>query len=416
MGEVRDRGVLASEPGQRLLEQARASKFNEKGRPWSYANVAIEVGCDERTVRRFFHREQAIDRAYAYKICHALGVELNAVLNSPDFDTLDPSSQISSNPFNYGTPVPPDGFYGRAKAIADVKNRIGAVTAQSINIVGLRRIGKSSLLRYIKERTEVFCRPECRPLIVLLDLQDLRFHSPEGMIEGLRRSLKQLIGREPWSVEDNQDAYAVEDGLQALKDQGYRLVVMLDEFEAVGRRLEIFQDWGEDWRAKACAQLFTLVVASKRPIQEVYQQLHLTSPFGNIFSTTILGALEEESWQQLVRDGLGNEGVSRKTLQWIDALAGGFPFYVQMAASLLWQCGNLEEAEQEFCFQATARFEELWQNLNETERTAIKYAGSVPGLTAPASAMTERLQRNGLLQPNEQLFSNAFARYVRGQR
>jgi hypothetical protein len=82
------------------------------------------------------------------------------VLNSPDSGTADRTEHTGSNPFNYGTPVPPEGFYGRAKTIADVKNRIGAMTAQSLNIVGLRRMGKSSLLRYIKERTGEFCRPE----------------------------------------------------------------------------------------------------------------------------------------------------------------------------------------------------------------------------------------------------------------
>jgi hypothetical protein len=76
-----------------------------------------------------------------------------------------------ANPFEYGPPVPPDRFYGRHRAIADVKNRIGARSAQCINIVGMRRNGKSSLLRYIRERTEVFCQPEQKPLIVTLDLQ-----------------------------------------------------------------------------------------------------------------------------------------------------------------------------------------------------------------------------------------------------
>jgi hypothetical protein len=80
---------------------------------------------------------------------------------------------------------------------------------------------------------------------------------------------------------------------------------MLDEFEAIASRLEQFQGWGEDWRfsereaspTKASTQgLFSLVVASKRPISEMYQGLGLTSPFGNIFSTTILDGLEREAW------------------------------------------------------------------------------------------------------------------------
>ncbi|MEA5479553.1 serine protease [Pseudanabaena galeata UHCC 0370] len=79
------------------------------------------------------------------------------------------------NPFQYGAPVSPDRFYGRVSAIADIKNRIGAISAQCVNIVGLRRGGKSSFLRYIKERPQVFFQDSQQPLIVSLDLQDRRF-------------------------------------------------------------------------------------------------------------------------------------------------------------------------------------------------------------------------------------------------
>jgi len=413
MGELRDRGVLASEVGRQLLEQARTSKLNEKGKPWSYANVATESGFDERTIRRFFHGEQTVDKATAQRICDVLEVSLEEVLNSPNSDIADIIGQIGYNPFNYGTPVLPTQFYGRQKAIADIRSRIGAMTAQSINIVGLRRMGKSSLLRYIKERTGVFCLPEQQPLIALLDLQDRRFHTPAGMIEGLRRNVKQVLGTELWFTSENEDAYVVEEKLQILRDRGYRLVVMLDEFEAIGQRLEVFQNWGEDWRAKASAGLFALVVASKHPIREIYKQLHLTSPFDNIFSTTVLGALEEQAWQQLVREGFGNVSVSKQSLAWLDTMTGGLPFYVQMAASLLWQYRNLEEAEREFCFQATARFEELYQNLNEAESTAVRYAAGIPGLAAPNAAMMNRLQRNGVFRSEGELFSKAFVDYVR---
>jgi hypothetical protein len=131
-----------------------------------------------------------------------------------------PSHPHSSrtNPFNYGSPVPPERFYGRQQNIRDVKNRVGAITAQSINIVGFRRSGKTSLLQYIQKRPEVFCAPEKKPLIVLLDLQDNRFHTPSGILEGLRRGIAQLTASEPWTKEESEDPYAVEDGFQGLAE------------------------------------------------------------------------------------------------------------------------------------------------------------------------------------------------------
>ena len=93
--------------------------------------------------------------------------------------------------------------------------------------MGLRRNGKTSLLRYIKERTAEFFQPQQQPLIISLDLSNGKFHSPEGILEGVRRGIKKQIGKEPWSKDDNEDPFEIEDRLQELVDQGDRLIVML---------------------------------------------------------------------------------------------------------------------------------------------------------------------------------------------
>lgn len=313
------------------------------------------------------------------------------------------------NPFEYGSPVPPGRFYGRKKAILDVKNRIGAISPQCINIVGLRRNGKTSLLRYIKERQEEFFQPTQQPLIVSLDLSNGKFHTPEGILEGLRRGIEEVTGTEPWSKGDSKDPYEVEDRLKELLDQGYRIIVMLDEFEAISRRLEKFQDWGEDWRSKASANLLTMVIFSKRPLSELYQTLGLTSPFGNIFSTTIIGALETEAWQSLVKQGFSDEA----SLLWIDDLAGGLPYYVQMAAAMLWQHQDCKEARREFIFQAKPRFTKLWVDLTEVERYGLRYYAGIPGLAIPKPGIIDNLQRHGLLRQDGRLFSSAFVEFLK---
>jgi hypothetical protein len=113
-----------------------------------------------------------------------------------------------------------------------------------------------------------------------LDLQSNPVSAPAGIGEGLRRGImQQQQGRAPWKQDENDDDWAVNDGLEALRDRGVRLIVMLDEFEAISSRLEQFQGWGEDWRlsareaspTKASTQgLFSLVV-STRPINKMYQ-------------------------------------------------------------------------------------------------------------------------------------------------
>lgn len=316
------------------------------------------------------------------------------------------------NPFQFGSSVRSERFYGRRKAILDLKSRIGGIEPQCINIVGLRRNGRTSLLRYIKERPEGFFQPEQQPLIIALDLSNGKFHSPKGILEGVRRGIKKQTGEEPWSREDNEDAYEVEDSLDELATQGYRLIVMLDEFEAISRRLEQFQGWGEDWRSKASAGRLTMVVFSKRPLSQIYKTLGLTSPFGNIFSTTIIGALEAEAWHSLVENGFNNVA----PLSWIDELAGGLPYYVQMAASLWWQYKDNEQAKKEFIFQATPRFQELWKDLTEREHHALRYYAGVKGLAVPSAEIIDNLKRHGLLRREGDLFSTVFAEFINNQR
>jgi hypothetical protein len=331
---------------------------------------------------------------------------------------LVPSHPHSSrtNPFNYGSPVPPERFYGRQQNIRDVKNRIGAITAQSINIVGFRRSGKTSLLRYIQTKSGMFCAQEQKPLIVLLDLQDNRFYTPAGILEGVRRGIAKLTHSEPWRQAEAEDPYAVEDGLRGLTEQGYRLIVMLDEFERIGARLDEFQDWGEDWRSKACAGLLTLVISSKRPLDELYKTLNLTSPFDNIFAKTILGGLEPEACGRLVQDGFGSGTDITAIQDWIEEWAGALPYYLQMAASLCWQNQDLEAVQKEFSFQAMLRFQALWDDLTDLEHHALRYAAGLQSLSKPQSAICDSLQRHGLLRSDGKLFNRAFNEFLRGQR
>jgi transcriptional regulator with XRE-family HTH domain len=255
MGETRDsrierlrqRGILASAECIKQLKEAQSRQRNAKGKVWTQTDIAIESGVNSRTVARFLNRESKVDETTAIAICQTLGVKFAADIDRQDTETApDRTGQLSMNPFIYGDPVPPEKFYGRRQAILEVKNRIGAIASQSVNIVGLRRIGKTSLLRYVRSNPTEFIQPERQPLIVSLDLQSNPVSTPAGIVEGLRRGIMRQQGKEPWKQDENEDDWAVQDGLKALRDRGVRLIVMLDEFEAITSRLEQFYGWGED--------------------------------------------------------------------------------------------------------------------------------------------------------------------------
>lgn len=323
-----------------------------------------------------------------------------------------------ANPFSYGSPVPPSRFLGRRREVLDLKSRIGAVTAQSVSLVGLPQSGRSSLLAYIAGRPDVFFRREQRPLVVSLDLQSKQYHSPSGIVEGLRRGIQRELGAPPWRQEDNTNGFEVDDGLKRLCDQGVRLVLLIDELERIAARLDQFQDWGEDFRAKASAGYFSLVIATRRPLSVLYERCGLTSPFETIFSVTRLGAFTPDEQRALVMQGFEEIGrtASVADLGLVDELSGGLPLYAQMAAHFILRCRDHEAARRAFEEEASLRFPALWKELSEQERNTLqRVVSGVQGVT-PDRAVREGLERHGLLRADGRLFSVAFAAFVRGQR
>ncbi len=160
MGETRDRGVLASAECIQELKAAQARQRNAEGKVWTLTDIAIESGIDVKTVSRFLNQKSKVDETTAIAICQTLGVKFAAAIvggsgafapaiaslsENPQDTEIEPdrNGQLSMNPFIDGDPVPPEKFYGRQQAKLEVKNRIGAIASQSVNIVGLRRIGKT---------------------------------------------------------------------------------------------------------------------------------------------------------------------------------------------------------------------------------------------------------------------------------
>jgi hypothetical protein len=393
---------LTQHPGQSTQPDNQGSPDNQHNNATSQTNSGQQAGTNYGTITQ-------INNYYSYDPPSA---------ESPTADSHPPVPPVreGENPFIAGNPVPPEHFYGRTMQREHIKNRIGGNVAECVSIVGLRRSGKSSLLRYIRERSHEF-RSDDHLIIVPLDLQDRRLHTPDGINEGLRRGIERTTGSAPWQRDENSDDWAIRDGLEYLRDNGHRLLVLIDEFERIGARLDQFENWGDDWRSKASAGLLTLVIATLRPLDEIYEHCGLTSPFGNIFTSTTLGALESAAWQKLVRDSFtaSSSTLSEADMQFIDDLAGGLPFYTQMAAVLLWQHGDHVRARAEFVRQATPRFAELWRDLHNNEYRALHHAAEVSGVPAPTAALRERLHDYGLLRANGRLFSSAFTDFVRGQ-
>jgi hypothetical protein len=114
--------------------------------------------------------------------------------------------------------------------------------------------------------------------------------------------------------------------------------------------------------------------------------------------------MEELEWQELIRD---QWQVSLEELGWVDGLAGGLPYYVQLAASALWDANrDREQARDWFRQEAVGRFVRLWRDLEEGEREVLR------SLEA-GGAIGERLTRYGLVRSDGSLFSSVFGDWIK---
>jgi tetratricopeptide (TPR) repeat protein/DNA-binding Xre family transcriptional regulator len=91
------RSVLPTEAGIRILKIAQAGKRNDKGKPWTYNNIAEKANVGEQTVKRFFGRKESIQETYAIPICEALGVNPAEVLEYQYEDKIEQLSRDSSS-------------------------------------------------------------------------------------------------------------------------------------------------------------------------------------------------------------------------------------------------------------------------------------------------------------------------------
>jgi hypothetical protein len=320
-----------------------------------------------------------------------------------------PASISGDNPFFVGGAVPSELFVGRASVLAFIQQRLGGRTLQSASIVGERRIGKSSLLRYVKERAAELFNP--KPVVIYLDLMKGYCHTRLGFTKALRRELTAALGREPWPASEDADPSTLSFAFEDLSRAGVRLVLCLDEVEDLTKRRAEFDDVLEELRAAGQSGQLGLLTASRQSLAELCRSGGLTSPFYTIFLQENLGLLAEAEWRPLVTDRMA---VTEGELRAIERLAGGHPHYTQIAASRLWHSRHHGDPawEQRALDDMQPLWADQWQHLPPTERIALTaIARGYPG-PAPNMPVTQTLSRRGLLRDGA-LCSEAFAEWLR---
>jgi class 3 adenylate cyclase len=229
--------------------------------------------------------------------------------------------QATSNPFIWRSGITSaDGFFNRDSEQGTLRSYLRG--RQNCQVVGPRRIGKTSLLRQVERVARAW---EKTAAVAYLDLQDPRCHTLAGW---LRLAARQW----GWADPAPADLAEFADRLDGMRSAGRFAVLCLDEFEELAqRRVEFTRDFLLTLRS--CAQAgMSIVTASQSPLSALTDAHDPSSPFYNTFPLLRLGPFADGDAADFVtirRPGVPPFTPEAKAA--IPAFAKGHPLALQVA-------------------------------------------------------------------------------------
>lgn len=256
----------------------------------------------------------------------------------------------NTNPFTFGSMITdPQRFIGRRAQLETITARLNGAQPQGSAVVGLRRIGKSSLLHYLYQpREDEELRPAEGLRVTYFSAAEGSCGTPEqfratlvrALLHDLRLDRRTTEGR--WLAELQEQLAAGgpcpwDTTRKALDSLPFHPVVCLDEFEALlgdafaDRFFTALRNWANEG-------LLTWITASAQPLPELGDQHGRTSPFFNLLATVRLGDLTEEEANQLLAQANGTPHPFTPAQQrMVRRLAGANPYHLQVVCWQLWE-------------------------------------------------------------------------------
>ncbi len=236
------------------------------------------------------------------------------------------------NPFTYGGRITnPAQFIGRTKELREIFSALETASSgqlQHVQVVGERRMGKSSLLYHVTQIYKQRLTQSEKYRFVYVDLQDAHCHKLEGLLKCVLGELK--VSAKP-TLPDFQEA--VED----LNCNGIYPVLCLDEFEHLTKHKDQFPDEVfEVWRSLGSGSKLAFITASQTSLGQLIQQGNLTSTFHNIFIYLELGNLTDLEARTLLAHNI-DRPFAEDEIGKLFKLAGYHPAHLQIAAQLLYE-------------------------------------------------------------------------------
>jgi len=256
---------------------------------------------------------------------------------------------IIRNPFFYGGTIQETRlFVGRRQEVESIYGCI--LSGANCSVVGERKIGKSSLLRYVADPTVEAKNglDASKYLFVYFDFQG----SPGMTQSELWQYLLIDIGGQLKDATLSAQVAALRERspltwshlkplLAEFKTRGLRLVLVFDEFDSATSNPNLDTTFYGGLRNLSNNYPVNLIIATQRSISEL-QYAHpdtVTSPFFNIFHRVDIGPFTPAEADELVTGALKDTSITftAKDRRFLDDVASRHPFFLQMAAYHLFE-------------------------------------------------------------------------------
>jgi predicted AAA+ superfamily ATPase len=273
-------------------------------------------------------------------------------------------------PYIIGPPVYGPDFYGRRKLLDELMDE----RLQCICLIGNRRTGKTSLLRYLESQV---------PNTLFLDMQGLESNNSANgayLSEVMHRSSNEIIKQIVDKLKPSDDFCDI---LQKLtdfaNDNRTKILLLIDEAEklrhfekgVLQRLLMILRNRGH---------LRTIIAGSKGiSILNDLCRNWQTTPFLSVFSIKYISPLSTEEAKGLICQSNSQTGeieVNRKLRSEIARLTGNHPYLIQVLCARLFKAtGRLRKLKPQHDLVVDEQLSTFFQNdynmLSHTERRIL---------------------------------------------
>ena len=249
--------------------------------------------------------------------------------------TLD----LNQNPFaDYGNIVSGERFVGRCKEINEIKSRVLGKNFGNLSIVGLPRIGKTSLVynALIEQKEQLLNGQKIAVVFITMSVYNRAQELYTAIMEKTAKIIRDKDEKLFCSLSDATAAFTdckkLEDFLFLSRHNGYRIIVILDEFDHCKNIFEIndFQFLRE--LSTMPETRLCLITTSRNTLQELEIRCGGISNFYGVFSDLRLELFHEERdlplyWKWAEKNGIE---VSQEYKQEILYYAGNHPFLIDL--------------------------------------------------------------------------------------